>query len=53
MGKQKRKVTQIEPKRSKWDRVCERCGNENFSRKPIFKCRYCNLTNGVSKEMVV
>ena len=49
MGKQKRKGQNVEPKKSKWDRTCERCGNENFSRKPVFKCKYCNWVNGVTK----
>lgn len=49
MGKQKRKGHNVEPKKSKWDRTCERCGNENFSRKPVFKCKYCWFWNGVEK----
>ena len=49
MGKQKKKEQQGYKKTSKWDRVCERCGNETFSRKPIFKCQYCNLVNGTGR----
>lgn len=51
MGKQKRKGQNVEQKKSKWDRTCERCGNENFSRKPVFKCEYCMYWNGVNKDM--
>lgn len=28
------------------EKVCERCGNGGFSRKKIFKCRYCGWING-------
>ena len=47
MGKQKTKQRQVVKKKSKWDRDCERCGNENFSRKPVFRCKYCGLINGI------
>lgn len=34
-------------KKSKWDRVCERCGNEVFSPKKIYRCPYCDWKNGL------
>lgn len=52
MGKQKRKGQNVEPKKSKWDRTCERCGNENFSRKPVFKCKHCKAWNGVGGRVL-
>lgn len=42
MGKRK-KVK----KKSKWNRVCERCGNEVFSSKKIYRCPYCDWKNGL------
>ena len=37
-------------KKSKFDRICEICGNEQFSFSPVFKCRFCGETNGVKRE---
>ena len=50
MGKQIKKVHEVKKKKSKWERTCERCGNEVFSPRPIFKCRYCKWWNGVGNE---
>lgn len=46
MGKQKKKEPQKNTN-SKWTRTCERCGNDNFSRKPVYVCQYCGFQNGV------
>lgn len=43
MGKQRKKVKKR--KKSKYDRICERCGNEVFSFKRIFQCPFCELIN--------
>lgn len=46
MGKQKRKVHLKPIKKSKWDRTCERCGEDNFvPYKKIWTCRFCNYKN--------
>lgn len=50
MGKQKKKKTQQKQKINKFERVCERCGNENFSKSRVFKCRFCGEVNGLNKE---
>ena len=50
MGKQKRKQHPKKQKVNKFERICERCGNENFSFKPIFKCRFCGEVNGLNRE---
>ena len=50
MGKQKRKKAQKREKVSKFIRICERCGNENFSYKKKYICRFCDWKNGV--EMI-
>ena len=50
MGKQKRKKNQVIEKKSKFEKICDRCGNENFSFKPVFKCKYCGEINGLRKE---
>ena len=50
MGKQIKKVHEVKKKKSKWERTCERCGNEMFSPRLIFKCRYCKWWNGVGNE---
>ena len=50
MGKQKRKGQNVEPKKSKWDKTCERCGNEQVKRERVFKCKFCKAWNGVGKE---
>ena len=50
MGKQKRKQPQQKQKINKFERTCDRCGNENFSFKPVFKCRFCGKVNGIQKE---
>ena len=49
MGKQKRKKPQKREKISRFTKICERCGNENFSYKPIYRCQFCNKLNGVKK----
>lgn len=50
MGKQKLKEQQKITKVSKWERVCERCGEENFvPYKKIWVCRFCNYRNGVEE----
>lgn len=46
MGKQKRKEHQKPVKKSKWDRTCERCGNENFTPRKFYVCNYCGFYNG-------
>lgn len=46
MSKQKRKQHQQRQKINKFQRTCERCGNENFSFSPVFKCRFCKKLNG-------
>ncbi len=51
MGKQKKKKQQKREKVSKYMRTCERCGNDNFSFKPVFKCRFCGEVNGLEREM--
>ena len=50
MGKQKRKVQQGHKKISKWDKICERCGNEQVNRNRVFKCKFCKAWNGVGEE---
>jgi hypothetical protein len=47
MGKQKRKKQQVREKVDKRIKICERCGNENFSYSPVFRCKFCNKLNGV------
>ena len=48
MGKQKRKENQKPVKKSKWDRLCETCGEESYVPfKKVWTCRYCNRKNGV------
>ncbi len=49
MGKQQRKKPQKRQKVSKFNRTCERCGNENFSRTRIYRCTFCDWKNGVDK----
>jgi hypothetical protein len=49
MGKQKKKKNQKIQKKSKFERTCERCGNDNFSFKPVFKCRFCGEVNGLKR----
>lgn len=48
MSKQIKK-NRKQKKISKFIRTCERCGNEQFSPKPVYKCKYCGLWNGVEK----
>lgn len=31
-------------------RVCEQCGNEMFSPKTTYQCRFCGWWNGVKKR---
>ena len=50
MGKQKRKKHQSMEKVDKRIKICERCGNENFSYSKVFRCRFCNKLNGVGHE---
>lgn len=50
MGKQKRKKHQSREKVDKRIKICERCGNENFSYAKVFRCRFCNKLNGVGHE---
>ena len=52
MGKQKRKKPQQREKVSKFTRICERCGNENFSYKKIYRCKYCDWKNGAVDECI-
>lgn len=47
MGKQKRKEHQKPVKKSKWERTCERCGNDSFSPMNVWKCPYCWWWNGI------
>ena len=47
MGKQIKKASQKRQKVSKFQRICERCGNEVFSPKRVFRCRYCGWMNGI------
>lgn len=49
MGKQKRKVNLKPVKKSKWERTCERCGNEQVNRNRVFKCKFCKAWNGVGE----
>ena len=49
MGKQKRKKHQKREKVSKFMRICERCGNEQFSFKRKFRCIYCEKMNGMEE----
>lgn len=49
MGKQKKKQQHKKQKINKFERICERCGNENFSFKSVFKCRFCGEVNGLKK----
>ena len=49
MGKQIKKKDTKHEKKNKWMRTCERCGNENFSPKLVFKCKYCKAWNGVGE----
>lgn len=51
MSKKKMKKKQKIQKKSKFERTCERCGNDNFSFKPVFKCRFCGEVNGLKREM--
>lgn len=37
-------------KKSKYERTCERCGNEQFQRKEVYKCIYCGLVNGIDDD---
>ena len=50
MGKQRRKKPQSREKVDKRIKICERCGNENFSRSKVFRCEFCNWKNGVDKQ---
>lgn len=50
MGKQIKKQNKKKQKANKWMCACERCGNEQFSPKPVFWCRYCKFDNGVGAE---
>ena len=49
MGKKNKKKSNKQ-KVNKFERICERCGNENFSFKPVFRCRFCGEINGIKKE---
>ena len=51
MGKQVRKQNQNHKKTGRWQRVCARCGNENYSPRKVFKCQYCGLMNGFSNNL--
>lgn len=51
MGKQIKKASQKRQKVSKFQRICERCGNEVFSPKRVFRCRYCGWMNGRSAKI--
>lgn len=50
MGKQIKKIRQERKKKSRYERLCERCGNESFSFGRVWKCPYCKLWNGVEDE---
>ena len=47
MGNQIKKASQKRQKVSKFQRIFERCGNEVFSPKRVFRCRYCGWMNGI------
>lgn len=49
MGKQQRKKPQKRQKVSKFQRVCEQCGNEVFSFKRVYRCPYCDWKNGAER----
>ena len=49
MSKQQRKKPHKQQKVSKFQRACERCGNENFSFQRIYKCQWCGWKNGVER----
>ena len=51
MGKQIKKLRLNRQKPNKWERTCERCGNETFSPKRVFKCRFCGLVNGLENDV--
>ncbi len=42
MAKKKKKH-----KKDLFNRICECCGNEVFSKKKVFTCFFCNYINGV------
>lgn len=31
-------------------KVCEQCGNGGYTRKDVFRCRYCGYVNGIDSE---
>lgn len=48
MGKQ---IKKIHPqKKNKYEKICERCGNEGITRKTVFRCMYCQWLNGVGAD---
>lgn len=49
MSKQIKKQNRKQKKISKFIRTCERCGNEQFSSKPVYKCKHCKAWNGVGE----
>lgn len=50
MGKQIKKQHKKKQKPNKWIRTCERCGNEQFSSNPVYKCKHCKAWNGVGED---
>lgn len=46
MGKKNKKTA----KKNEFVRICEQCGNEMYSPKRVYQCRYCNWWNGVKKN---
>lgn len=46
MGKKNKKIT----KKNESVRICEQCGNETYSLKRVYQCRFCAWWNGVKKN---
>lgn len=52
MSKQIKKH-QKRKKVSKFQRICEICGNDVFSFKRVYKCPYCGLINGLPDRVEI
>lgn len=50
MGKQIKKKKTQNQKKNKYMKTCERCGNEVFSFKKVFKCKFCGWLNGLNLQ---
>lgn len=49
MGKQFKKAHLKKQKVNKWQKTCERCGNESYTPNKVFRCKYCGQVNGLKK----